>query len=206
MEVTQTMFRTRFATAALTLSAVALTGLIAAASGPVEPQVGSNGSMPPAGIARGKYLVSAAGCHDCHTPWTLGPKGPEPDMSRALTGHPQDLVMPPAPPLNKGLWGGMQASVTNTAFTGPWGVSFTANLTPDKETGLGDWTVDQFIATMRTQRHQGKGRPVLPPMPAAMYANLNDEDLSSIFAYLQSLPPVKNRVPQPIDPPETSQQ
>ena len=65
---------------------------------------------------------------------------------------------------------------------------------------------DQFIATMRTQRHQGTGRPVLPPMPAAMFANLHDEDLSSMFAYLQSLPPVKNRVPQPIDPPENTQQ
>ena len=56
-------------------------------------------------------------------------------------------------------------SATNTAWAGPWGVSFTANLTPDKETGLGDWTEEQFIATMRTGKHQGKGRPVLPPMP-----------------------------------------
>jgi mono/diheme cytochrome c family protein len=200
MEVTSTMFRTRVTTAVLTVSAVALTGLIAAASGP-EPS--PSGSVPPAGVARGKYIVSTAGCHDCHTPWQMGPRGPEPDMTRALTGHPQDLVMPPAPKPAEGLWGGMQGSVTNTAFAGPWGVSFTANLTPDKETGLGDWTIDQFIATMRTQRHQGKGRPVLPPMPAAVYANLTDEDLASVFAYLQSLPPVKNRVPQPIDPPET---
>ena len=56
-------------------------------------------------------------------------------------------------------------AATNTAFAGPWGVSFTANLTPDKETGLGKWTEEMFIATMRTGRHQGKGRPMLPPMP-----------------------------------------
>jgi mono/diheme cytochrome c family protein len=96
-------------------------------------------------------------------------------------------------------------AATNTAFAGPWGVSFAANLTPDKETGLGAWTEEMFIATMRTQRHQGKGRALLPPMPASMIANLNDEDLKALFAYLQSLTPVRNRVPTPVDPPEAQQ-
>ena len=59
-------------------------------------------------------------------------------------------------------------AATNTAWAGPWGVSFTANLTPDKETGLGDWTEEMFIKTMRTGLHQGKGRPILPPMPYFM--------------------------------------
>ena len=89
-------------------------------------------------------------------------------------------------------WSG---AATNTAFAGAWGVSFTANLTPDKETGLGEWTPEMFIATLRTGRHQGKGRPVLPPMPVKVYANATDDDLRAIFAYLQSLPPVSNRVP-----------
>jgi hypothetical protein len=89
---------------------------------------------------------------------------------------------------------------TNTAFSGPWGVSFTANLTPDKETGLGTWTEDIFIQTIRTGRHLGRGRPILPPMPAPVYANLTDEDLGSVFAYLQSLPPRKNQVPTPLPP------
>jgi hypothetical protein len=151
-------------------------------------------------IERGAYLVNAMGCHDCHTPWAVGPKGPGPDMSRALTGHPEGLKMPPPPPL-EAPWA-WSASATNTAFAGPWGVSFTANLTPDPETGLGKWTEEMFIATLRTGRHQGRGRPVLPPMPWPMIRNLNDEDLKSIFAYLQSLPPVRNRVPAPIDPPE----
>src|SRR5690606_16269782 len=104
-------------------------------------------------------------CHDCHTPWKMGPNGPAPDMSRALTGHPEDFVVSPPPALAPdGVWT-WAAAATNTAFAGPWGVSFTANLTPDKETGLGDWTYEMFIATMKTGRHQGKGRPVLPPMP-----------------------------------------
>ena len=115
-------------------------------------------------VEHGAYLVKTMGCNDCHTPLKMGPKGPEPDMTRALTGHPADLKMPPPPVLPEGPWGWVAAS-TNTAFAGPWGVSFTANLTPDKETGLGDWTEDMFIKTMRTGLHQGKGRQILPPMP-----------------------------------------
>jgi mono/diheme cytochrome c family protein len=153
-------------------------------------------------VERGRYLVGAMGCHDCHTPWKVGPKGPEADMSRALTGHPADLVMPAPPALPKGPWV-WAAAGTNTAFAGPWGVSFTANLTPDPETGLGQWTPEMFIATMKTGRHQGKGRPLLPPMPYWAVGSLNDEDIRSVFAYLQSLKPVRNRVPTPIDPPET---
>ena len=144
------------------------------------------------------------GCNDCHTPWKMGPRGPEPDMTRALTGHPSDIVMPPPPSLPPGPWTWMGAA-TNTAFAGPWGVSFTANLTPDPETGLGKWTADMFIAALRTGRHEGKGRPILPPMPAQMIAKLDDADLKAIFAYLQSLAPVSNRVPAPIDPPEGQQ-
>ena len=98
----------------------------------------------------------------------------------------------------------LAGAATNTAFAGPWGVSFTANLTPDKETGLGSWTEEMFIATMRTGRHQGKGRPILPPMPVKMIGKATDEDLKSIFAYLQSLAPVKNKVPAPIDPAEST--
>jgi hypothetical protein len=152
-------------------------------------------------VERGGYLVWAMGCNDCHTPWKMGQKGPEMDFSRRLSGHPADLKMPAPPAIPAGPWG-MVASSTMTAWAGPWGVSFTANLTPDKETGLGDWTEEQFIATMKTGRHQGKGRLLLPPMPYFNLRELNDEDIKSVFAYLQSLPPIKNRVPQPIDPPE----
>ncbi len=152
-------------------------------------------------VEHGAYMVRAMGCNDCHTPWKLGPKGPEPDMSRALTGHPENLKMPPAPQLPEGPWVAV-IGATQTAWSGPWGVSFTANLTPDKETGLGDWTEDMFIKTMRTGLHQGKGRPILPPMPWSMIGKLTDNDLKDVFAYLQSLPPVKNRVPAPVDPTE----
>lgn len=152
-------------------------------------------------LARGRYLVTVAGCNDCHTPWHEGPNGPEPDMSRMLSGHPEDADLPP-PPAPVGPWTGA-ASVTNTAWSGPWGVSFTANLTPDPETGLGRWTQRNFTETIRTGRHLGRGRPVLPPMPIPMYKNFTDADLEAIFTYLQSIPPVRNRVPEPL-PPETA--
>jgi hypothetical protein len=98
----------------------------------------------------------------------------------------------------------VSASATNTAWSGPWGVSFTANLTPDPETGLGKWTLKNFKDTIRTGRHMGRGREILPPMPIPMYKNFNDADLEAIFAYLQSIPPLKNRVPEPLPPSSTS--
>jgi hypothetical protein len=82
-------------------------------------------------------------------------------------------------------------------------VSFTANLTPDPETGLGKWTADTFIQAIRSGRHEGQGRPILPPMPYPQYRQATDEDLRAVFAYLQTLTPVRNQVPQPIDPPES---
>ena len=88
-----------------------------------------------------------------------------------------------------------------TAAVGPWGVSFAANLTPDEDTGTGDWTAQEFIDAMRTGTHRGIGRPILPPMPWANLATAPDEDLEAIFAYLQSIPPISNEVPDAIDPP-----
>ncbi|MGZ9030225.1 MAG: diheme cytochrome c-553 [Burkholderiaceae bacterium] len=149
-------------------------------------------------VARGKYLVSTSGCHDCHTPWKMGEKGPEPDMTRALSGHPETMALPP-PPKADGPWI-MSATATNTAWAGPWGISFTANLTPDPETGLGKWTQRNFTETIRTGRHMGRGREVLPPMPIPVYRNFTDADLESIFGYLQSLPAIRNRVPEPLPP------
>jgi hypothetical protein len=194
------MKRNRTTTAVMVVAMAAFSGAMLRAIGSGEQSSGVSAEVKKGRVERGAYLVGMMGCNDCHTPWKVGPQGPEPDMTRALSGHPQDVVMPPAPPpAGPWIWHG---AATNTAFAGPWGVSFTANLTPDKETGLGAWTEEMFIATMRTARHQGKGRPILPPMPVKMIGKANDEDLKSIFAYLQSLAPVKNKVPTPIEPAE----
>ncbi len=143
-------------------------------------------------VTRGQYLVTVGGCNDCHTPFKPGPHGPEPDLARRLSGHPADLALPPAPAADgPWIWFG---AATNTAFAGPWGVTFAANLTPH-ETGLGVWTEDIFIRALRTGKHMGAGRPILPPMPAANYGQMTDADLKAVFAYLRSLPPVANAVP-----------
>jgi len=150
-------------------------------------------------IARGDYLVRTSGCNDCHTPWIMGSEGPEPDMSRMLSGHPEQLLMPPPPVLPEGPWV-VTIAATNTAYSGPWGVSFTANLTPDKETGLGKWSEKNFIDTIRSGRHLGRGREILPPMPIMVYKQMTDEDLAAIYAYLKTIPAINNRVPEPLPP------
>jgi mono/diheme cytochrome c family protein len=156
---------------------------------------------PAALVARGEYIVTTTGCGDCHTPLTMGSNGPEPDMSRMLSGHPQEIVID-APAQVAEPWA-FAGSPTNTAWSGPWGVSFTANLTPDPETGvLRDYTAAQFIEAMRTGRHKGQGRPILPPMPWPAFGQMTDEDLRAMYAYLQQIPPIRNQVPEPLPPGE----
>ena len=166
-----------------------------AAGNPAAAQADNANSQ----VSRGAYLVKIMGCNDCHTPLKMGAKGPEPDMSRMLSGHPHDMAVPPPPALTPP-WT-VAIAATNTAFAGPWGTSFTFNLTPDPETGLGNWTEKMFMDAIRTGKHQGIGRPILPPMPWPMYRNATDDDLKAVFAYLRTIPPVKNKVPQPVDAP-----
>jgi mono/diheme cytochrome c family protein len=150
-------------------------------------------------VERGKYLTLVGGCNDCHTPKKLGPNGPEADMSRELNGNPAADKVAPIPKGVIGNWGTV-ASSNLTAWAGPWGVSFAMNLTPDKTTGLGSWTPEMFMAAIRTGKHQGTGRAILPPMPWYWYKNMTDDDLKAIFAYLQSLPPANNPIPDPLPP------
>lgn len=156
----------------------------------------------PVKVARGKYLVTIAGCNDCHTPMKLGPNGPEPDMTRMLSGHPQNVPMPEVPPTSgSGLWA-WSGAVTNTAFAGPWGVSYAFNLTPDEHTGIGIWTEDIFMKTLRTGRHWGVARPILPPMPWFNFKQMTDDDLKSVYAYLRTIPAVSNKVPDAVIAPQ----
>jgi len=152
----------------------------------------------PSNVARGKYLVDAIGCGDCHTPKKMGPNGPEPDVTRLLSGHPEHMKMPPPPALSQA-WA-VAVSPDLTAWTGPWGQSFTANLTPDQNTGIGIWTQEMFVKAIRTGKHMGVSRPILPPMPWQQFAHLSDDDLDAIFAYLRTIKPVVNHVPDPVPP------
>lgn len=178
--------------ALLALAAAMLTAVLAPSAGAAEPQE----LTPPADqVSRGEYLVTVTGCGDCHTPMKMGDNGPEPDTARLLSGHPEGLAMPAPPELPAGPWIWV-GSGTNTAFAGPWGVSYAPNLTPDPDTGIGIWTEDIFVSALRTGRHWGQSRPILPPMPWPGYSRMTDDDLRAVFAYLRSVPPIHNRAPE----------
>ena len=151
-------------------------------------------------VELGEYLVRTSGCDDCHTPKLMTEQGPALDASRRLSGHPAAEAMPavPAGVLTADGWAGLM-NAGATAWAGPWGVSFAANLTSDA-TGIGTWTEEQFVAALRSGKHMGSGRDILPPMPWQVYGQKTDEDLKSIFAYLKTVAPVANVVPQPVPP------
>ncbi len=160
----------------------------------------------PSPVERGKYLTTLMGCEDCHSPKVMDPKlGPVPDTTKTLSGQPVDAPVPQWTPADMMTRNNVASTNMHfTAWAGPWGVSFTANLTPDKETGLGEWTEESFIQAIRTGKHQGQpnGREILPPMPWPMIRQASDADLKAIWAYLRSIPAVKNQVPLPVPPPE----
>lgn len=135
--------------------------------------------------ARGAQLVQLAGCDDCHTP--QNPQG-KPDMSRRLSGYPVGGALPPA------VDGVM--TMGSAVFRGPWGLSEARNITPDPDTGIGNWTLAQFETTMRTGVDPA-GRALLPPMPVDNFRNLPDADLEAIYNYLRTVPPIHNAVTGP---------
>lgn len=153
-------------------------------------------------VDRGKYLVDVIGCHDCHSPKRMGPNGPERIPELLLSGYPSDrpIVNFDSPLLKEGF---SLFYPDLTAAAGPWGISFAGNLTPD-ETGIGNWSEEQFKIAMTRGKFKGieNGRLLLPPMPWLTYSNLSDEDLSAMFQYLQSITPVRNIVPAPAAPEE----
>lgn len=153
-------------------------------------------------VKRGEYLVTASGCNDCHSPKIMTAMGPEPDPKRLLSGHDMNEKLPAVTDkkmIAPGQW--MLFSSGLTAAVGPWGTSFAANLTPD-DTGIGAWDFNQFKKAIREGKSKGLDgtRTLLPPMPWFNIAKLTDDDLEAVFAYLKSIPPVKNSVPNPIPP------
>jgi len=155
-------------------------------------------------LERGKYLVTVGGCHDCHTPKIMGSGGvPAPEEKRLLSGHPEKERYPRWAPTDMQERNAM--ALTNSmlsAWSGPWGVSFAINLTPDKATGIGEWSEQHFTDAMRTGKHQGQpnGRDILPPMPWFNYKIMSDDDLKAMWAYLRSIPAIQNQVPLPQPP------
>lgn len=148
----------------------------------------------------GEHLVRTGACGDCHTPKKMGPMGPEEDSSLLLSGHPSKM---PPPDVNRKEMESKGLAVTNTltSWVGPWGVSYTANLTSDS-TGIGMWKEEQFLYAIRNGKMKGLpgGRMMLPPMPWQAIRHHTDDELKAIFAYLKSTKPIVNVVPPPLPP------
>jgi len=137
-------------------------------------------------IDRGRYLVSITACHDRHSPKVDAQMTPDP--TRLLSGRPATTMPPLQGPQE------IRVSLDLTAWSGPWGNSYAANLTSDKETGLGArYTEASFIKTIRTGK-KPEGESLAPPMPWTVYRNMTDQDLRAIFAYLTTLKPINNAV------------
>jgi Cytochrome c len=148
-------------------------------------------------IKRGEYLVTTSGCDDCHSPKKMGPKGPEIDMERRLSGFPASRPIPAFDSnlVKKGI---TQFNEDLTAAAGPWGISFAGNLTSDG-TGIGNWPLQNFKYALRHGKWKGieGSRSLLPPMPWFNFAKMTDEDLDAMYAFLKSTKPVENIVPDP---------
>jgi len=151
-------------------------------------------------IAHGEYLVGIMGCHDCHSPKRMGENGPEIIPELMLSGYPSDrpVIKFDSKLIKEGF---AMFYPDLTAAAGPWGVSFTGNLTPH-ETGIGNWTEDQFKRALTQGKSKGleNGRMLLPPMPWFNFTNMKDEDVHAVYSYLKSINPVENVVPAPVTP------
>ncbi len=149
--------------------------------------------------ARGAYLMSIIGCADCHSPRDKDGKF---IPGREFSGHPADAPLPEWNPsmLEKNTLFTMAPS--GTAFAGPMGVVPAANITPDKDTGIGNLSAEALIKSWRTGKHWKEDRPILPLMPYEFYAAMTDDDIRALHAFLMSMPATKNKVPSAkVNPP-----
>ena len=189
----------------LTFTAIFLTGC--SENKPAEPVVASTTAAEKTNfggyetqIKWGEHLVTIGGCSDCHTPKKMTPMGPVDDSTLFLSGHPEKL---PAPDVDRKQMEskGLVVTADFTSWIGPWGISYSANLTPD-ETGTGNWKEDQFLYAIKNSVSKGLAgsRPLMPPMSMMTVKYMTDEELKAIFAYLKTVKPIKNISVQPTPP------
>ena len=190
--------------AGLALAAICFPGC--SENKPAEPTTTSTATEKPSfggyenQVKWGEHLVAIGGCNDCHTPKKMTPRGPVDDSTLTLSGHPEQLA---APEVDRKATEGKGLVVTQdfTAWVGPWGISYSANLTPD-ETGTGNWTESQFLYAIKNMISKGLpgSRPLMPPMSMMPVKNMTDDELKAVFAYLRTVKPIKNHSVQPTAP------
>jgi mono/diheme cytochrome c family protein len=136
------------------------------------------GAADEAVVAQGRYLVGLLGCASCHTDGALIGK---PDPAKMLAG-----------------------SSIGIAYSNPMvqefpGAVYPSNLTPDDETGIGAWTLDELVTLLRSGKTR-HGRQTMAIMPWTSYAQLSDGDARAIATYLKSLEPISHQVPRQVQP------
>jgi len=132
-------------------------------------------------LERGRYIMAGIQGCACHTPRH---KDGSLNLDRYLSGAPSK---PPkkGPTANRG-W-------TNSR----WKKLYARNITPDPETGIGNWTERDFMIALKTGKTP-KGNIMDPQMPWLHFQGITDRDLKSIWAYLRIVKPIKNKVPPSI--------
>lgn len=153
-------------------------------------------------VKRGEYLVTIIGCDHCHTPKKMTDHGPVPDMDRRFMGFPatDSLAAINKDEIGPGKWMLMNGDLT--AFVGPWGISYGANITSD-DSGIGSWSYEQFKKSVTEGKYKGmeNSRPVMPPMPWESLSELQEDDLKAIYEFLMTTTPIENVVPAYTPPP-----
>ena len=126
----------------------------------------------------GKYMAVISGCQICHT---------KEEQGKAV-GQP--------------FAGGNEYKMPDGSKV------YSVNITPDKETGIGNWSKEEFVARFKVYKNDNKSPEKVGKgdfqtiMPWTMYADKETKDLEAIYAYLQSLPPVNNKVIKYSPPPD----
>ena len=164
----------------ISIAAAALSGCSDTGSAPAGVGGLPLGAATTAQIVHGRYIVTAQGaCAECHSAG-----GDNPNDPNWLAGYIADPAVNP--------------NQTGKFSIGPF-TFYSANLTPDAATGLGNWTPQQIFNALRTG-HDAAGNFLCPPMPWPVFRNMTDSDLWSIVAYLRSIKPVSNAVPEGTGP------
>jgi len=138
-------------------------------------------------VAHGRYIAIIAGCTDCHTPYKANFQNPQkltPELIQTIAFRGNE-----AADTNKFMAGGRAFDL------GPAGIVYSRNLTPDKETGIGNWTDEQIKLAIKTGADLN-GEVLFPVMPYHIYNGMADSDLDAVIAFLHSLTPIKNQTPK----------
>jgi hypothetical protein len=150
-------------------------------------------------VERGKYLITAIGCRDCHNPKKMGQQGPEDIPGLEFSGYQASDPLPPIDKKATAAW--FLFTMNLNAAVGPWGVTYAANITSDPS-GIGSWPEENFLRALKEGKYKGleNSRPLSPVMPWMNIRYFSDEDLRGMYAYLKTTNPVNNVVPMAIAP------